>query len=162
MGATDELIADVEREIARSRVLIAERRALIAIMERDDRSATQWLRRSAEGVAMAQYWYGRMLVEGRGVEADPAEGRVWLTRAADAGVAEAQVMLGEMMVNGRGGPRDREVALNLTKRGFRMVTITWGASLPPVDSLTAVAVDAATADTDGAKLACSATGDLGP
>ena len=33
-------------------------------VERDDRKAAQWLRRAADGVVNAQYWYGRMLVEG--------------------------------------------------------------------------------------------------
>ena len=37
----------------------------------------------------AQYWYGRMLVEGRGVEADPEEGRAWIARAAEAGMVDA-------------------------------------------------------------------------
>jgi TPR repeat protein len=75
-------------------------------VERDEGKAMLWLRRAAEGVPMAQYWYGRLLVEGRGLEADPTEARVWLMRAAEAGIVEAQVMLGEMMLNGRGGWRD--------------------------------------------------------
>jgi hypothetical protein len=79
-------------------------------VERDGRKAMLWLKRAAEGVPMAQYWYGRLLVEGRGVDADPAEARVWLRRAADAGVVEAQVMLGEMLLNGRGGARDKAAA----------------------------------------------------
>ena len=40
-------------------------------VERDDRKAAEWLRRAADGVVNAQYWYGRMLVDGRGVDADP-------------------------------------------------------------------------------------------
>jgi TPR repeat protein len=60
-----------------------------------------------------------MLVEGRGLDADPAEGRVWLARAADAGVVDAQVMLGEMMVNGRGGSRDDDAALALFNKAAR-------------------------------------------
>ena len=43
-------------------------------VERDDRRAMLWLRRAADGVVNAQYWYGRMLAEGRGIEPDPAEG----------------------------------------------------------------------------------------
>jgi TPR repeat protein len=62
---------------------------------------------------MAQYWYGRRLVEGRGLDADPTEARVWLMRAAEAGIAEAQVMLGEMMLNARGGPPDQATAHDL-------------------------------------------------
>ena len=59
----------------------------------------------------AQYWYGRMLVDGRGVDADPVAGRAWITRAADVGMPEAEVMLAEMMLNGRGGPKDHAGAL---------------------------------------------------
>ena len=43
-------------------------------VERDDRRAAEWLRRAAEGVVNAQYWYGRMLIEGRGVEPGPGRG----------------------------------------------------------------------------------------
>jgi hypothetical protein len=82
-------------------------------VERDERQAAQWLRRAAEGVPMAQYWYGRLLVEGRGLNADPAQARVWLARAAKAGIVDAQVMLGELMHNGRGGPPDPAAARNL-------------------------------------------------
>ena len=64
----------------------------------------------------AQYWYGRMLVEGRGVEANPEEGRVWITRAADVGMIEAQVMLADMMLTGRGGPKDHPAALALFQK----------------------------------------------
>ena len=42
-------------------------------VERDDQKAAQWLRRAAEGVTSAQYWYGRMLIEGRGVPANATE-----------------------------------------------------------------------------------------
>ena len=89
-------------------------------VERDERRAMAWLRRAAPGVPLARYWYGRMLVEGRGLDAgDPAEGRVWLTRAADAGVVDAQVMLGEIMVNGRGGPHDCDAARALFEKAAR-------------------------------------------
>ena len=47
---------------------------------RDDAQAAQWLRRAADGVVNAQYWYGRMLIEGRGVEPD-AGGRPRLDHA---------------------------------------------------------------------------------
>jgi TPR repeat protein len=73
--------------------------------------AAEWLRRAADGVVNAQFWYGRMLAEGRGVDANPVEGRHWIKRAADSGMIDAQVALGEMMVNGRGGPRDHAGAL---------------------------------------------------
>ncbi len=49
-------------------------------IERDDHKAAEWLRRAADGVVNAQYWYGRMLVEGRGVETNAEEGRAWITK----------------------------------------------------------------------------------
>ena len=50
-------------------------------VERDDRKAAEWLRRAADGVVNAQYWYGRMLIEGRGVDANP-RGRPRLDHSA--------------------------------------------------------------------------------
>ena len=45
---------------------------------------------------------GRMLVEGRGVDANPEEGRAWIKRAADVGMVEAEVQLAELMLTGPG------------------------------------------------------------
>ncbi len=61
-------------------------------------------------------WYGRMLVEGRGVPADPDEGRIWITKAAEVGMIEAQVMLADMMLSGRGGTKDHPAALALFEK----------------------------------------------
>jgi TPR repeat protein len=80
--------------------------------EQDEEKAAQWLRRAADGVAEAQYMYGRMLAEGRGVRPDLPEARAWFARAADAGVVDAQVALAEMMANGRGGPAYPTTALD--------------------------------------------------
>jgi TPR repeat protein len=79
----------------------------------DARQAADWLRRAAEGVPEAQYLYGRILAEGRGVAADPAAARRWIGEAADRGLAEARLALAEMLVNGRGGPPDPAAALRL-------------------------------------------------
>jgi uncharacterized protein len=85
-------------------------------IERDETLAVQWLRRSADGVAGAQYWYGRMLVDGRGVDPDLEGGRAWIARAAAVGIADAEAALAEMMVNGRGGKRDHVAAMALFER----------------------------------------------
>ena len=77
------------------------------------------MRRAADGVVNAQYCYGRMLVEGRGVQVDAREGRTWIARAAGAGMAEAEVALAEMMVNGRGGSRDHVTARSLLEKAAR-------------------------------------------
>jgi len=55
-------------------------------------------------VAEAQYLYGRMLAEGRGIMPDLSQARTWLARAAEAGVTDAQVTLGEMVANGVRSP----------------------------------------------------------
>ena len=57
-----------------------------------------------------------MLVEGRGVDANPEEGRAWIKRAADVGMIDAEVMLADMMLNGRGGPKDHPNALILFEK----------------------------------------------
>ena len=80
---------------------------------RDDREAALWLRKAADREPNAQFWYGRVLVEGRGVDRDLAEGRRWIARAAEIGVADAQVALGEMMLTGTGGACDPPGALAL-------------------------------------------------
>ena len=81
-------------------------------VQRDERQAAQWLRRAADGVVTAQYWYARMLLEGRGVTPTPRRPAPGWQRAAKAGMVDAQVAIAEMMVNGRGGPRDQEAALS--------------------------------------------------
>lgn len=85
-------------------------------VERDERRAVQYLRRAAHEIASAQYWYGRMLVDGRGVAANAEEGRSWIVRAAAVGIADAEAALAEMMVNGRGGPRDQLAAAALFEK----------------------------------------------
>jgi TPR repeat protein len=85
-------------------------------MEADDEQAAQWLRQAAEGLPQAQYIYGRMLADGRGVAADLTAARDWFTRAADSGLGDAEVALAEMMVNGRGGPVDVPGALHLFEK----------------------------------------------
>jgi TPR repeat protein len=83
---------------------------------RDDRKAALWLRNAADRVPNAQLWYGRVLVEGRGVDRDLAEGRGWIARAAQVGMLDAQVALGEMMLTGTGGACDPPGALALFEK----------------------------------------------
>jgi uncharacterized protein len=85
-------------------------------IERNERKATEWFRRAADGLVDAQYWYGRMLVDGHGVPASEAEGREWVARAAAAGLVEAEVALAELLICGRGGPRDPPAARMLLER----------------------------------------------
>ena len=77
---------------------------------RNDERAAFWLKHAAAGLATAQYWYGRMLSEGRGLVKDDAEAAAWFARAAHAGLADAQVALGELYLSGRGVPPDHQLA----------------------------------------------------
>ena len=85
-------------------------------IDRDEREAAIWLRKAAEGVPEAQYIYGRMLAEGRGVAPDPRGARTWFFRAAEAGQVDGLVALAEMMLNGRGGSPAPALALELFER----------------------------------------------
>lgn len=64
--------------------------------------ATGLLRQGAEhpdtsGYAtLARYHYGMALLQGRGVPADPVQGRHWLQRAADKGLGEAREALARL------------------------------------------------------------------
>jgi uncharacterized protein len=85
----------------------------------DDKQVALWLRKAADGVLHAQFWYGRILIEGRGVDRNVAEGRSWIARAAEAGMLDAQVLLAEMMLTGVGGPCDPPGALALFEKAAR-------------------------------------------
>lgn len=82
-------------------------------VQQDDRKAAQWVRRAAEEVAEAQYMYGRILQDGRGVPVDLREARIWFARAAAAGVPDARVALAEMLLNGDGGAPMPDMAVQL-------------------------------------------------
>ena len=84
--------------------------------ERDDKQAALWLRRAAEGIPEAQYMYGRLLADGRGIAADLPAARSWFERAAAAGLTDAEVALAEMLLNGRGGDRSPAEAAKLFQK----------------------------------------------
>ena len=83
---------------------------------RDDEQAVAWFRRAAGELTVAQYWYGRMLAEGRGAPQDLYAARDLFLRAAELGLQDAEVVAGEMLANGRGGPRDMPRARALFNR----------------------------------------------
>ncbi len=83
---------------------------------RDDEQAVGWFRRAAEELTIAQYWYGRMLAEGRGAPQDLSAARDLFLRAAEQGLQDAEVVAGEMLANGRGGPPDMPRARLLFNR----------------------------------------------
>jgi uncharacterized protein len=115
-------------------------------VKQDEQRAAIWIRRAANGVRDAQYIYGRMLADGRGVAPDLVEARAWLVRASDSGMPDAQVALAEMMVNGRGGPRDVLAARRLFEKAaaqnhsgamFALGALNSGGHGLPVDRITA-------------------------
>ncbi|WP_367160461.1 tetratricopeptide repeat protein [Kozakia baliensis] len=81
---------------------------------RDERQAAYWMQRAAEGIVNAQYWLGRMYIEGRGFDVNIEEGCRWLEKAATAGMTDAQTLLGQMLVTGRApGGKNHARALEL-------------------------------------------------
>lgn len=88
-------------------------------LDRDEQQAVAWLRRAADALPAARYLYGRMLAEGRGVGADPAEGRAAIARAAATGMAAAETELAAMMLSGTGGARDPVTAWSLLEKAAR-------------------------------------------
>ena len=113
---------------------------------RDDNQAAFWLRKAAEGVVDAQYWYGRLLLEGHGAKRDVPQGRAWIMRAAGGGMPDAQVALALLMLSGSGGARNPQGALALFEKAaakghtgamFAAAQIYHGGNQVPVDKVAA-------------------------
>jgi uncharacterized protein len=85
-------------------------------VERDDACAARWFKRAAENVVNAQYRYGRLLAEGRGVPQNFEEARYWLQEAANKNMPEALLDLAALNIQGLGGPRDDGAACELFER----------------------------------------------
>lgn len=80
----------------------------------DEKQALYWMSKALNSVVNAQYWYGKMLFEGKGCEPDPVEGLKWLQKAADAGMADACVAVARLCITGYDYcPRDHKKALAL-------------------------------------------------
>jgi len=86
----------------------------------DEQRAAAWFRRAADTIANAQYWYGCMLAEGRGVTQDFTGAREWLQKAAAAQLPEAMVALGELHLKGLGGPIDHDAARLCFERAAKL------------------------------------------
>jgi TPR repeat protein len=77
--------------------------AMRSILAGPTENAAEWTRAAAEhGVTEAQAVYGQMLLEGRGVDRDPAEAVRWFSRAARHDHPMAMNMLGRCYDNGWG------------------------------------------------------------
>ena len=69
--------------------------------ERDPtKSPTLYKIAADQGLPQAQYYYGKVLKEGRGIAKDPFNAYLWLSIAADAGSTPASAELGDFSTNG--------------------------------------------------------------
>lgn len=83
----------------------------------DQAKAAPWVETAARfGVAEAQVRYGRMLLDGAGVDPDPKAAFDWFARAARAGEAEAMNMAGRCLENGWGVEVDLALAADWYRR----------------------------------------------
>jgi TPR repeat protein/tetratricopeptide (TPR) repeat protein len=77
---------------------------------RNDREAARWLRKASDNVVDAQYWYGRILLDGRGVERDPQQGHAWLARAAASGAPRTSALPWQQVPAGGAAERGSSIA----------------------------------------------------
>jgi hypothetical protein len=76
-------------------------------MKSDPEEAVKWFLRAAKnGHAGAQYFMGRCLQSGNGIEKNAPEAVKWFLKSAEQGNSDAQGMLGFAYVLGDGTPKD--------------------------------------------------------
>ena len=81
-----------------------------------DEEAAAWMRKSAElKDAIAQFAFGVMSFEGRGVAKSYEEAAKWIGMAADQGLPDAQYWLGMMYIEGKGVEESEEEGMSLLK-----------------------------------------------
>ena len=80
--------------------------------------AADWYRKAADaGNAKAQYYYGRLLLEGGGgVRREREQAVGWFTKAAEAGQGEAMAALGRALMKGEGIDRNKSEGLRWYER----------------------------------------------
>ena len=79
-----------------------------------------WYGRGAElGIPAARTKFGQVLLEGKGVQADPLRAVKTLEAAVEQGYAPAMTALGECFERGRGRERNLERAVELYRRAVR-------------------------------------------
>jgi TPR repeat protein len=80
--------------------------------------AARWIAAAARaGMVEAQILYGQILLEGRGVPADPAVAFGWFRTAASSGTVKAETMLGRCHELGWGTPVDLLRAMEIYAAG---------------------------------------------
>lgn len=92
----------------------------------DPRQAARTILAAArEAVLEAQTLLGQILLDGNGIERDPALARTWFAIAAERGDAMARNMLGRCLEQGWGGPVDLENAA-IHYRAAAAAGLDWG------------------------------------
>ena len=77
-------------------------------MIQNDKEAAKWFALAAkQGLAEAQYHYGLILLQGRGVVQDYKAAFSWIEKPAQRGYAKAQYSLGELYRYGTGTAVDK-------------------------------------------------------
>ncbi|MDA9975823.1 sel1 repeat family protein [Alphaproteobacteria bacterium] len=83
------------------------KKSVVACGVRDYAVAAKWWRKAAEqGEASAQFRFGLMYGNGKGVIQDYAEAAKWYRKMAEHGVAGAQYILGAIYNEGEGVTQD--------------------------------------------------------
>ncbi len=73
--------------------------------------AAKWFRKSMEGGDLSStYYYGKLLMEGNGVDRNTADGFNYMLRAAREGFPMAQYQIGECYLSGNGATKNPETA----------------------------------------------------
>jgi hypothetical protein len=93
------------------------KRDLHALLAGDPAEAAPWVALAARhGLAEAQLLWGRMLLEGTGVERNQAEALGWFMTAARSGDGAAMNMVGRCREHGWGTARDTTIAADWYRR----------------------------------------------
>ncbi|MFI8691216.1 tetratricopeptide repeat protein [Stutzerimonas kunmingensis] len=95
------------------------------LAEQPQRAARLVLAAAAAGELEAQALLGQILLDGRGIEADPALALIWFSIAADRGHAMACNMAGRCHEHGWGAPANPARAADFYRRAAEM-GLDWG------------------------------------
>jgi hypothetical protein len=90
--------------------------ALLLLNGKKPEAAAPWFKKASDnGDVSSTFYYGKMLVEGLGIEADKNEGANYLLKAAEADFPQAMYYVGNCYMNGDGLTRNAEQALKWYK-----------------------------------------------
>ncbi len=90
--------------------------ALVLLNSKKAAEAAPWLKKGSDnGDATCTFYYGKMLVEGKGVKQDKKAGANYLLKAAEAGFPQAMFYVGNCYMKGDGLTRNAEQAVKWYK-----------------------------------------------